>query len=54
MLVRMSLLNKLFRFASSPQGRKLTARAKTYAGSPEGRRKIEQARKQLAKSKRPR
>jgi hypothetical protein len=50
----MSLLNKLARFASSRQGRKLTARAKTYASSPQGQRKIEQARRQLMKSRRPR
>jgi hypothetical protein len=51
--VRMSLMTKLMRFATSPQGRKLTARAKNYASTPEGKRKIELARKQLAKSKRP-
>jgi hypothetical protein len=49
----MSLMTKLMRFATSPQGRKLTARAKNYASTPEGKRKIELARKQLAKSKRP-
>jgi len=46
MLVRMPLMNKLIRFAMSPQGRKLTARAKAYAGSPKGKKQIEQARKQ--------
>jgi len=50
----MSLLNKLSRFARSPQGRKLTDRAMTYARSPQGRRQIEQARVRLTKRGRPR
>ncbi len=49
----MSLMNKLFRFASSPQGRKLTAKAQGYANSPKGKRQTEQARKQLANSRKP-
>ena len=49
MLVRMSLLNKLLRFSTHPQGRKLTDQAMRYANSPKGRRKIEQVRAQLAK-----
>ena len=41
-------LDKLFKFARSPQGRQLTDKAKRYAQSPEGRRQIEQARSKLA------
>jgi hypothetical protein len=54
MLKRMSLLNKLTRFASSRQGRKLTNQAMTYARSPKGRRQIETARARLMKRGRPR
>jgi len=50
----MSLLNKLTRFARSPQGRKLTNRATSYARSPQGRRQIEQARARLMRRPRPR
>ena len=42
------------KFAQSRQGRKLADQAMTYAKSPQGRRKIEQARAQLAKGKKPR
>ena len=48
----MSLMNKLARFASSPQGRRMTQKAKTYAQSPEGRRKISEMQQRLAKRKR--
>jgi hypothetical protein len=50
----MSLLNKLFRFAGSRHGRRLTNQAMTYARSPQGRRQIEQARARLTKRGRPR
>jgi hypothetical protein len=50
----MSLLNKLSRFARSPQGRKLADRASAYARSPKGRRQIEQARARLTRRTRPR
>jgi hypothetical protein len=44
----MPLMKTLARFASSRQGRQLFGKAKAYAGSPEGKAKIEQARKQIA------
>lgn len=44
----MPLLNKLAKFATSPQGRRLFNQAKTYAQSPTGRAKIEQVQRQLA------
>jgi hypothetical protein len=44
----MPLLNKIAKFATSPQGRRLFNQAKTYAQSPKGRAKIEQVQKQLA------
>jgi hypothetical protein len=50
----MALMNKLFRFARSPQGRKLTASALVYARSPQGRRQIEMARARLKKRRQPR
>ena len=45
----MSLINRVARFARSPQGRRAAAAAMAYAQSPRGRAKIEQARRQLAK-----
>ena len=45
----MSLINRLSRFARSPQGRRAAAAAMAYAQSPKGRARIEQARRQLAK-----
>ncbi len=44
----MSLINRLSRFARSPQGRRAAAAAMAYAQSPKGRARIEQARRQLA------
>lgn len=44
-----SLMSKISRFARSPQGRRMTEQAKTYASRPENRRKIEQARQRLMK-----
>ena len=44
----MSLINRVARFASSPQGRRAIGKAKTYAQSPKGRAKIDQGRRQLA------
>ena len=41
-------MNRIARFASSPQGRRLFNKAKVYAQSPEGRAKIEQVRRQIA------
>ena len=45
----MPLMNKLSRFARSPQGRKVAQRAQSYASSPEGQRKIRQVRSKLMK-----
>ena len=44
----MPLLNKIAKFATSPQGRRLFTKAKDYAQSPEGRRRIEQVQRVLA------
>ena len=44
----MPLMNKIAKFATSPQGRRLFGKAKTYAQSPKGRAKIEQVQRQLA------
>jgi len=45
----MPLLNKLSRFARSPQGRKVAQRAQRYASSPQGQQKIRQVRSRLMK-----
>ena len=44
----MPLMKTIARFAASPQGRRMFGKAKAYATSPEGRAKIENARKQIA------
>ena len=44
----MSLINRVARFARSPQGRRAAAAAMAYAQSPRGRAKIDQARRRLA------
>jgi hypothetical protein len=44
----MPLLNRIAKFATSPQGRRLFNQAKTYAQSPKGRAKIEQVQGRLA------
>ena len=50
----MSLISRIGRFASSPQGRRMADKAKRYAQSPEGRARIDKARKQLmARKSRP-
>ena len=43
----MKLMSLIARFARSPQGRRMTQQAMTYAKSPEGQRKIADARRQL-------
>jgi hypothetical protein len=50
----MSMISRIARLASSPQGRRLLAQARSYAGSPEGKAKIEQVRRRLAERRRPR
>jgi hypothetical protein len=49
-----SLLNRISKFATSPQGRKLTEQAKKVASDPETKRKIEDARQRLTKRNKPR
>ena len=44
----MSLMNRVARFARSPQGQRVVGKAKRYAQSPEGRAKLDQVRRQLA------
>ena len=44
----MSLIKSIARFARSRQGRRLADQAMRYAQSPEGKRRIEQGREQLA------
>jgi hypothetical protein len=47
------LINRLFRYANSPGGRRLARQASRYARSPQGRAKIEQVRRQIASRGRP-
>ena len=49
----MSLMSKLTRFARSPQTRRMAQQAMNYAKSPEGKRRIAEARRQLATRRRP-
>ena len=49
----MSMMGQLAKFAKSRQGRQLFMQAKRYASSPEGKAKIEQARRQLAARRKP-
>ena len=44
----MPLMKTIARFAASPQGRRMFGKAKAYAQSPEGRARVEKARKQIA------
>jgi hypothetical protein len=43
----MPILNRIAKFATSPQGRKLFNRAKDYAQSPQGRARIAQVQRRL-------
>ncbi len=49
----MSFLTKLAMFARSPQGRRMAQNAMRYAKSPEGKRRIADARLKLGNVKRP-
>jgi hypothetical protein len=49
-----SLFSKIARFASSPQGRRLTAQAKRYASDPKNRAKVDDARRRLMARNKPR
>jgi len=44
----MSIMTKLTAFARSSKGRQMTEKATRYAQSPEGKRKIAQARERVA------
>ena len=47
-------MNRIAKFARSPQGRRAAAAAMAYAQSPKGRAQIEQARRRLAARSTPR
>jgi hypothetical protein len=50
----MPFLNKIAKFAASPQGKRAINKAKHYAQSPQGRARIEKVRQQLmARKERP-
>jgi hypothetical protein len=46
-----SLIGKLARFATSPQGRALAAKARKVASDPKNKAKIESYRRKLAESR---
>ena len=50
----MSIMSSIARLARSPQGRRLAQQAMSYARSPEGKRKIADARRQIAARRKPR
>jgi hypothetical protein len=49
----MSLMSTISKFARSRQGQRLAKQAMDYARSPEGKRKVEQARRQLGGLRQP-
>jgi hypothetical protein len=49
-----SLIGRIARFASSPQGRRLAAQAKRYMSDPKNRAKIDDARRRLMARNKPR
>jgi hypothetical protein len=49
-----SLIGRIAKFATSPQGRRLAAQAKRYAQDPKNRARIDAARKRLAERNKPR
>jgi hypothetical protein len=48
-----SMMSKLARFAQSPQGRKMAAKAKRLAADPKNRAKVEEYRRKLANRRAP-
>jgi len=46
-----SMMSRLAALARSPKGREAADKAKRYAQSPEGRRKVEQVRNRLARKR---
>jgi hypothetical protein len=53
MTAAMPLMSTIAKFARSRQGQRLAKQAMTYARSPEGKRKIDQARRQLTAYRKP-
>jgi hypothetical protein len=49
----MKLMTTIARLARSPHGRRMAQQAMNYAKSPEGKRRIEDARRQLAARRKP-
>jgi hypothetical protein len=49
----MKLMNTIARLARSPQGRRMAQQAMNYAKSPEGKRRLEDARRQIAARRKP-
>jgi hypothetical protein len=49
-----SLIGRITKFATSPQGRRLAAQAKRYASDPKNRAMVDAARKRLAERNKPR
>jgi hypothetical protein len=50
----MKLMSTFAKFARSRQGRRLAEQAMRYAQSPEGKRRIEEGRRHLARRSKPR
>lgn len=48
----MSIMTKILAFSRTSQGRRFTEKATRYAQSPEGRRRIAEARQRVASRKR--
>ena len=49
----MKLMSMISKFARSPQGRRYGKQAMDYAQSPEGKRRIADVRRQLARGRKP-
>jgi hypothetical protein len=49
-----SLIGRIARYASSPQGRRLAAQAKRYMSDPKNRAKLDDARRRLMARNKPR
>jgi hypothetical protein len=48
----MSLINRIMRFAKTPQGRRAISHAGRYARSPQARRHLDSVRRQLTGARR--
>ena len=49
----MKLMSMIAKLAQSPQGRRMAQQAMSYANSPEGKRRIDGVREQLAARRKP-